>query len=127
MSRKTKMNNLTSDVLIQRVNPDNIRLKKDFISYLRSIQRSPKTIYCYENDLDIFFVWNYQYNNNKFFPEISKRDLVKYQYWLLNDNKNSPARVRRLKSTISSLSNYIETICDDDPEFKNFRSIVKKN
>lgn len=126
MSRKTKMNNLTSDVLIQRVNPDNIRLKKDFISYLRSIQRSPKTIYCYENDLDIFFVWNYQYNNNKFFPEISKRDLVKYQYWLLNDNKNSPARVRRLKSTISSLSNYIETICDDDPEFKNFRSIVKK-
>ena len=126
MSRKTKMNVLTSEELIKQVNPDNLRLKEDFLSYLRSVQRSPQTIYCYSNDLDIFFVWNAQYNRNKFFPQISKRDLVAYQYWLLNENGNSPARVRRLKSTISSLSNYIETICDDEPEFKDFRSIVKK-
>lgn len=126
MARKTKMNLLTSDSLLQQVNPDNIRLKQDFLAYLRSLQRSPKTIYCYENDLDIFFVWNLQHNKNKFFTEITKRDLVAYQYWLLNENGNSPARVRRLKSTISSLSNYIESICDDEPEFKGFRSIVKK-
>ena len=126
MSRKTKKNNLTSEDLIKQVNPENIRLKRDFLSYLASIQRSPSTIRVYENDLDIFFVWNYQYNKNKIFTQITKRDIVAYQYWLLNENENSPARVRRLKATISSLSNYIETICDDDPEFQGFRSIVKK-
>lgn len=126
MSRKTRMNVLTSDELIKQVNPDNTRLKEDFLSYLQSIQRSPKTIYSYENDLDIFFVWNAQHNRNKFFPEITKRDLVSFQYWLLNENGNSPARIRRLKSTISSLSNYIEVICDDEKEFKDFHSIIKK-
>ena len=126
MARKTKMNLLTSEELIKQVNPENLRLKKDFLAYLQSLQRSPKTIYCYENDLDIFFVWNAQNNGNKFFPQITKRDLVSYQHWLLNENGNSPARVRRLKSTISSLSNYIESICDDEPEFQGFRSIIKK-
>lgn len=126
LPRKTKVNSITSDDLIKQVNPENIRLKEDFLSYLKSVQRSPKTIYCYENDLDIFFVWNLQHNRNKFFTEITKRDIVSYQNWLLNENGNSPARIRRLKSTISSLSNYIEAICDDDPEFQGFRSIVKK-
>ena len=51
---------------------------------------------------------------NKYFPEISKRDIISYQNWLLRNNENSPARVRRLKSTLSSLSNYIEAILDDE-------------
>lgn len=124
MSRKTKMNVLTSDELIKQVNPENLRLKDDFISYLKSVQRSPKTIYCYENDLDIFFVWNLQFNRDKFFTNITKRDLVAYQNWLLNTNGNSSARVRRLKSSLSSLSNFIENVLDD--EFPNFRNIVGK-
>ena len=62
--------------------------------------------------------------NNKFFIDITKRDLVSYQNWLINENENSPARVRRLKAVISSLSNYIENILDD--EYPNYRSIVKK-
>lgn len=120
MSRKTKMNILTSEELIKQVNPDNIRLKNDFLSYLQSVQRSSKTIYGYENDLDIFFVWNLQFNNNKFFINISKRDVVSFQNWLLNVNNNSPARVRRIKATLSSLSNFLESICDDEyPDFKN--------
>ena len=42
----------------------------------------------------------------------------------MRDNENSPARVRRLKATLSSLSNYIEAILDD--ELPGFRSIVRK-
>ena len=126
MPRKTKMNAITSPELLDQITPDNKRLKQDFISYLQSIQRSPQTIRGYDNDLDIFFVWNLKYNNNKPFVNITKRDIVSYQHWLINENGNSPARVRRLKSAISSLSNFIENICDDDPEFKDFRSIVRK-
>lgn len=126
MSRKTKMNSITSPELIAQINPENTRLKNDFLEYLKSVQRSPGTIAGYSNDLDIFFVWVLKNARNKFFVDISKRDLVAYQNWLINENQNSPSRVRRLKAAISSLSNFVEAILDDEPEFRGFRSIVKK-
>lgn len=127
MARKTRMNNLTSPELLAQVNPDNMRLKNDFLDYLRSVQRSPGTIAGYSNDLDIFFVWVLQNAKNKPFVNITKRDIVAYQGWLINSNENSSSRVRRLKAAISSLSNYCENILsDDEPEFQNFRSIVRK-
>lgn len=124
MGRKTKQNKLTSPETIAQINPKNIRLMNDFLEYLRSIGKADSTIKAYTSDLHIFFVWVLQNADNKYFPEISKRDIVAYQNWLLKNNENSPARVRRLKSTLSSLSNYIEAILDD--ELPNFRSIVKK-
>lgn len=126
MPRKTKMNDLTSPKLVAKVNPDNLQLKNDFLEYLRSVQRSPGTIRGYENDLDIFFVFCMQRLGNKNFAKITKRDLVAFQNWLINENGNSPSRVRRIKSAISSLSNFVESILDDEEEFKNFRSIVRK-
>ena len=126
MPRKTKQNDITSPELLSQVNIDNMKLKEDFLSYLQSVQRSPKTIAGYNNDLDIFWVWNLQHNGNKFFPNISKRDFASYQRWLINENGNSPARVRRLKSAISSMSNFCENILDDEEDFKDFRSTVRK-
>lgn len=126
MARKTKMNNLTSPELLEQVNPDNVRLKEDYLDYLRSINRSNGTIKGYSNDLDIFFCFVLQKLKNKNFVEITKRDIISYQNWLLNTNGNSPSRVRRLKAAISSLSNYVENILDEEPEFEGFRSIVKK-
>lgn len=126
MPRKTKQNSITNATLLTEVNPENRRLKKDFLDYLRSVQRSEKTILGYTNDLDIFFVWNLLHNQNKFFPKISKRDYSSYQNWLIHENGNSPARVRRLKSVISSMSNYVENILDEEEEFEGFRSSIKK-
>lgn len=124
MARKTKVNNLTNPELIAQVNPENIRLLDDFMDYLRSIQRSESTIAVYKNDLMIAFVWCLQHKGNKFFVDWSKRDIVAFQNWLINENGNSPARVRRLKATLSSLSNYIESVADD--EYPNFRNIINK-
>lgn len=124
MARKTVQNSITSPELLSKVNPENKRLVEDYISYLRSVRRAETTIRGYQNDLDIFFCWNVLHNRNKFFTDITKRDIIAYQNFLLNEHKNSPARVRRLKATLSSLSNYIENILDD--EYPNFRSIVKK-
>lgn len=126
MGRKTQQNNITNDELLKQVNPKNLRLKKDFIDYLDSTQKSIKTIKSYSNDLDIFFVWNLQNNDNKFFIDITKRDVISYQSYLSNVNKNSPSRIRRLKATLSSLSNYISNILDDEQEFKNFKPIIRK-
>lgn len=126
MGRKTKMNSITSPELLAQVNQENMRLKDDFLSYLRSIQRSAGTIAGYANDLDIFFVWLLQHAGNKSFQRVTKRDIISFQNWMINDNENSPARVRRIKAAISSLSNFIETILDEEPEYEGFRSIVKK-
>jgi len=126
MPRKTRRNDITSPELLRQVNPENMRLKQDFISYLQTIQRSPKTISSYANDLDIFWVWNLQHNGNKFFPKITKRDYASFQHWLIHENGNSPARVRRVKSAISSMSNFICNILDDEDAFKGFRPSIRR-
>lgn len=126
MSRGTKMNRgLTSEDKLAAVNPKNMQLKIDFLDYLKSIQRSPLTINGYSNDLDIFFCWVLDNADNKPFASITKRELVRFQNWLCGDNQNSPSRVRRIKSAISSLSNYITAILDTEDEFKDFKSIVR--
>lgn len=126
MPRKTKQNNITSPDILNKLNHGNMRLKNDFLEYLTSIQRSPKTVAGYSNDLDIMLTWNCLYNGDKDFIKITKRDWASYQNWLINEHKNSPSRVRRLKSAVSSLSNYISNILDDEEEFKDFRPVVKK-
>ena len=124
MGRATKMNSITSPELLQQVNPLNKELLNDFLDYLKSVQRSDSTVAAYKSDLEIAFVWCLQNNNNLFFCDWTKRHIVKYQNWLLNDNGNSPARIRRLKASLSSLANYIETVLDD--EYPNFRNIINK-
>jgi len=124
MGRKTKQNKLTSPELLAQVNPDNRDLLDDFLTYLKSTQHSPGTISGYKNDLEIFFVWCLQNCRNKHFTEITKREIISYQNWLLTENENSPARVRRMKSALSSLSSYVEDVLDD--EFKGYKPVVKK-
>ena len=107
MPRKTKKNMITSSDLLAQVNPENKQLLDDFVNYLRSIQRSDTTIEAYINDINIAFVWNLQFNGNKSYIDWTKRNVVAYQNWLLNNNENSPARVKRLKASLSSISNYV--------------------
>lgn len=127
MARATKMNKITSPELLAQVNQKNTKLKNEYLNYLRAINRSEGTIKQYNSDLDIFFVWVLQHAGNKEFIRITKRDIITFQGWLINDNGNSPARVRRIKASISSLSNFCENIlADEDPDYAGFRSIVKK-
>lgn len=124
MGRSTKMNSITSEAKLMQVNPENKQLLHDFLDYLRSVQRSETTIHGYENDIQIAWVWCLENNDNKFFVDWTKRNIVAYQNWLLNSNNNSPARIRRLKAALSSLSNFIESVLDD--EYPNFRNIINK-
>ena len=114
------MNDITSPEKLAKVNPENMQLLREFLNYLRSVQRSETTIAGYENDIQIAFVWCLEQNDNKFFVEWTKRNIVAYQNWLLYTNGNSPARVRRLKAAISSMANFVENVMDDEyPDFKN--------
>lgn len=124
MARKTKMNSITSPELLEQVNPQNKQLLNDFLDYLRAVQRSDTTIKGYQNDIEIAWVWCLQHNNNSFFVQWTKRNVLAYQNWLLNSNSNGSARIRRLKASLSSLSNYIESVLDD--EFPSFKNIISK-
>lgn len=124
MARKTKHNRITDAQSLAEINQENMRLISDFMDYLQSTQKSDTTIAVYRNDLEIAFVWALKYNDNRFFVDWRKRDIVSFQNWLVNVNGNSPARVRRIKATLSSLSNYIENILDTD--YPAFRNIIHK-
>lgn len=124
MGRKTKYSYITSPELLAEVNKKNTELLNDFLDYLRSVGRSHGTISQYKNDIEICFVWCLKFNDNKFFVDWTKRQIIKLQNWLLNNNGNSPARVRRLKASLSSLSNFIENLLDD--EYPDFRNIINK-
>lgn len=126
MGRKTKMNKITSAEKTALINKSNLQLKDDFLTYLRSVGRSEGTINGYDSDLLTVFTYVMENLNNKDFAKITKRDLINLQGWLIA-NGNSSARIRRIKSSISSLSNYCENIlADDEPEFSGYRSIVRK-
>lgn len=122
--RTTVYNNITSDDKLQQVNPDNIQLENDFLEYLASIDRSKGTIKQYKANLHVFWCWNLEFNKNKFFVDLTKREISKFQSHAITVWGWSPKRIRTVKATISSLSNYIENILDD--EFEGYKPIVRK-
>ena len=124
--RTTVYHKLTTPDKIGQINPENQELTNDFLDYLASIDRSPQTIKQYESDLNIFFVYVLDNLNNKPIIEITKRELARFQNYCINELMWSSKRLRRVKSVISSLSNYIENMLDEEEEFKDFRSIIKK-
>lgn len=122
--RTTVYNNITSPEKMSQVNPDNLELEKDFLEYLSSIDRSKGTLKQYQANLHIFWCWNLEYNKNKFFVDLTKREIAKFQNHAINTWGWSPKRTRTVKATLSSLSNFIESILDD--EYEDYRPIVRK-
>lgn len=126
MGRSTIYNQIAKPEKLANVNPDNIELGEDWLEYLQSIDRSPQSIKSYRSDLNIFWVWNLEFNKNKLFTELTKREVAKFQNHAINVWGWSPNRIRRVKSCLSSLSNYIENILDDEEEFQDFKPIIRK-
>lgn len=126
MGRSTVYNHIVTPEKLSKVNSENIELGEDWLEYLQSIDRSPQSIAAYRNDLKIFWVWNSEYNKNKFFTDLTKREVAKFQNHAINTWGWSPNRIRRVKSCLSSLSNYIENVLDDEEEFQNFKPIIRK-
>lgn len=120
MSRKTNYNKIVDEESWNEVNEDNKKLLNKWMTYLKVSDKSPKTIYQYSNDVKIFFVFCLNELDNKFFIDLTKGDIIEFQGYLVGDLELSPNRVRRLRSSLSSMSKYIENIMDEKyPTFKN--------
>ncbi len=124
MARKTVRHIITSPERIEQINPKNKDLVESFLEYLESTGKSNTTIEAYASDLNIAFCWCLLELDNKFFVEWTKRDVQKFQNFLIKHNELNSCRIRRLKACLSSMSNYIENILDD--EFPTFRNIINK-
>lgn len=124
IGRTTVYNNITSTEKMDQVNPENLELENDFLDYLSSIDRSKGTIKQYKANLHVFWCWNLEFNKNKFFVDLTKREIAKFQNHAINVWQWSPKRIRTVKATISSLSNFVENILDD--EYEGYRPIVRK-
>ena len=78
MGRHINKHKIISEESCSNILPENKELMDDFLRYLKSIDRSPTTIEAYTSDLNIFFVYNLENNNNKRFPDITKREFVRF-------------------------------------------------
>ena len=83
MGRSTVYNSITSKEKLALVNPENTELVNDYLDYLRSIDKSDGTIKQYHSDLKIFMCWNLEHNKNKFFVDLTKREIAKFQRFFL--------------------------------------------
>lgn len=124
MGRPTRMNRIVTAEAIEKINPENKMLMEQFLEYLRSVGRSESTITVYRGDLQIVFTYLLEHFQNISFIQMKKRHVVAMQSWMLNELGHSPARVRRVKATMSSMSQFIENILDD--EYPDFRNIIPK-
>ena len=113
MARSTVYNSIVNDEEWDLVNQDNKDLLEEFVEYCESTDKSELTVINYVSDIKICFIWNLKFNKNIPFVDFNKRTFMKYQNYLLNTLNLSSSRVRRLRSSISSMSNFIENMLDD--------------
>lgn len=111
---------LVTDEKWEAVREENKTFLEEFMKYLAASDKSPQTMYQYRKQLEIFFVWNSEFNRNKNFVDIKKRDFINFFGYLMNELNASSNRVGSIKAVLSSLSNFIERVMDDEyPDFKN--------
>lgn len=126
MSRKTVQHRYFTEEKWAEVNKENKQLYDEFFVYCRSTDKSPDTIESYASNLRIWFLWMLDYANNKRFYDITKRDIMNFQDWMMNKQGLSSNRVRQLKSSVSSMSNFIVDMLDKEyPDFKNIVNKIK--
>ena len=125
MARKTNRALVTTQEEIDKILPENKELMEDFLTYLVTTDHSPQSIKVYKSNLNIFFVWLMKNAKNKDFVNIKKRDIMNFQNYLIKQGL-SPARIRVLRSSLSSLGNFIECILDEEEKWEDFRNVVNK-
>ena len=124
MGRSTFRKVITSPERIEQINPKNKKLMSRFLKD-KNIVCSDKTILNYKSDLNIFFVWNLLENDNKFFVDIKKIEFSDFFAYCVDELKWSSKRFSRMKSCLSSLSDFIERIYYE--EYPQFRNVILKS
>ncbi len=125
MPRETFRKKITSDETIELINPTNKKLINKFLKTFDT-KSSSVSVKNYKSDYNIFFCWNVLHNENKAFADIKKSELSEFFNYAVVELQWGSSRYRRMHSALSSLSNYIVNILDDEDEYKDFKNIITK-
>lgn len=123
--RETYRKIITSPELIEQINPKNKMLMERFLKNFAT-KRSPNSVISYRSNLQMFFCWNVENNDNKWFINIRKIELADFFDYAVTELKWSPNRFAQMHSCLSSFSAWIENYFDDEEEYKNFRNLLPK-
>lgn len=124
--RKTFRKVITSPELIEQINPKNKMLMERFLKNFAT-KRSPNSVVSYRSNLQIFFCWNVENNDNKFFVDLRKIELMDFFDFCVMELKWSSNRYAQMHSCLSSFSTWIENVYDDDyPMFRNLLPKIEK-
>lgn len=123
MGRDTFRNKITSDELKSQINQDNIKMWERFLRE-KNTRCADTTIENYNSDLNIFFTWNLLHNDNKFFVNIKKIEFADFFTYAVSELQWKSARFGRMKSCLSSLSEFIVKYFDE--EYPQFRNVILK-
>jgi len=124
MTRKTFKLLTTSPELWSQVNEENKKLMKKFLRE-KNTRSAELTLKNYESDLEIFFTWCLLNNDNKFFVDIKKLEFSEFFSYATSELQWGSARFSRMRSVLSSLSNFIEKYMDET--YPNFRNVILKS
>ena len=104
------------------VNNNNKLILADFLEELKQQKKSSGTIYQYEHDLKIVFIYISEMKNNRSILELNKKDFRGLSIWLSDDKKLSSNRVNRIKSAVNSML----TFCEEDDDYDYDINYAKK-
>ena len=124
--RETYRKVITSPELIEQINPKNKQLVDRFLKNFAT-KRSPNSVVSYKSNLNIFFCYNVIYNDNQFFIDLKKYDLMDFFDFCCTELKWSSNRYAQMHSCLSSFSAWIENIYDEKyPTFRNLLPKIEK-
>ncbi|MBQ9657173.1 MAG: tyrosine-type recombinase/integrase [Clostridia bacterium] len=126
VGRETFRKIITSPEIIEQINPKNMQLVLRFLKNFAT-KRSPKSVVNYKSNLSIFFCWNVLYNDNIFFIDIKKLDLMDFFDFCVTELKWGSSRFAQMHSCLSSFSAFVENYYDDCyPDFRNLLPKIEK-
>lgn len=124
--RETYRNVITSPELIKQIDSGNAKLVNRFLKNFAT-KRSPNSVVNYRSNLNIFFCWNLLYNDNKFFIDIKKFELMDFFDFCVTELKWGSNRYAQMHSCLSSFSTWIENFFDEKyPFFRNLLPKIEK-
>lgn len=124
--RETYRKVITSPELTEQINPKNIKLMERYLKNFAT-KRSPKSVVVYRSNLIIFFTWNLLENDNIFFVDLKKIQLMDFFDYCITELRWSPNRYAQCHSSLSSFSEWIENYFDEEyPMFRNLLPKIEK-
>lgn len=126
MGRETYRKIITSPEVIEKINPENIKLMERFLKNFAT-KHSPTSVVNYRSNLNILFCWNVLENDNMFFVNFKKYTFMDFFDYCVNELHWHSNRYCQCHSALSSFSTWIENMYDDKyPDFRNLLPKIEK-